>query len=309
MSRNQEGVHQAVRDYTSTALDYQSDWIALFDLDGIPAGTFNERMLAWINDALGTSYVNLNSAKVAFAVDQGFDRWNDMNTFVTGARISLDDTTIAENSAQGTLVGNLSVVNGSGSYTFTLTDTAGSRFQLDGVDTSLLEVGATGLNYEAATSHSITVEADNGVDPVISRTFTIILTDVDDTAPTITSASSVSVAENATLAHTLTANETVTWSIIGGADQADFEISGSTLRWAGDGTQNFESPNDADTNNTYVVQVRATDTATNTSDQTITVTVTDVSEGGGGGPTGDGILLEDGASFLLAENSDFIILE
>ncbi len=40
MSRNQEGVHQAVRDYTSTALDYQSDWIALFDSDGIPAGEF-----------------------------------------------------------------------------------------------------------------------------------------------------------------------------------------------------------------------------------------------------------------------------
>ena len=27
------------------------------------------------------------------------------------------------------------------------------------------------------------------------------------------------------------------------------------------------------------------------------------------GPTGDGILLEDGSSFLLAENSDYIILE
>ncbi len=27
------------------------------------------------------------------------------------------------------------------------------------------------------------------------------------------------------------------------------------------------------------------------------------------GPTGDGILLEDGTSFLLAENNDFLILE
>jgi hypothetical protein len=33
--------------------------------------------------------------------------------------------------------------------------------------------------------------------------------------------------------------------------------------------------------------------------------------GGGGpvGPTGDGILLEDGSSFLLAENSNYLILE
>ena len=307
MTTNQEGVHDSVRSYTSTTSSYEADWHALFDLDAIASGPFNSRMLAWINSVLGTSYTALNSAMTAFAVDQGFTRWTDMNTFVTGARITLDDLTIAENTAQGTLVGNLDVVNGSGSYTFTLTDTAGNRFQLDGVDTSLLEAGATSTNYESATSHNITVEADNGVDAVIQRTFSIIVTDVDDTAPTITSSNTVSVAENATLSHSLTANESVTWSIIGGADQGDFEISGSTLRWLSNGTQNFESPNDADTNNTYIVDVRATDAATNTTDQTTTVTVTDVSEGGG--PTGDGYLLEDGSSFLLAENSDFLILE
>jgi hypothetical protein len=101
----------------------------------------------------------------------------------------------------------------------------------------------------------------------------------DTTAPTITSASSANYAENSTLSHSLTANEAVTWSIVGGADQARFEISGSTLRWAGNGTKDYETPNDADTNNTYVVQVRATDGANNTTDQTITITVTDVGEG------------------------------
>jgi hypothetical protein len=80
----------------------------------------------------------------------------------------------------------------------------------------------------------------------------------------------------------LTANETVSWSIVGGADQARFELSGSTLRWLSNGTKNFEAPDDADGNNTYVVQVRATDLASNQTNQTITVTVTDVAEGGGG---------------------------
>jgi hypothetical protein len=70
----------------------------------------------------------------------------------------------------------------------------------------------------------------------------------------------------------------VTWSIVGGADQARFEISGTTLRWASNGTKDFETPNDADTNNTYVVTVRATDTVGNTTDKTITVTVTDVDD-------------------------------
>lgn len=96
----------------------------------------------------------------------------------------------------------------------------------------------------------------------------------DTTAPTITSASSVNNVEGTTLAHALTADESVTWSIVGGADQADFEISGSTLRWVSNGTQDYDSPADADTNNVYVVTVRATDGASNTTDQTISVTVT-----------------------------------
>ncbi len=97
----------------------------------------------------------------------------------------------------------------------------------------------------------------------------------DITPPTITSANTDSVFENSTLAHALTANETVTWSIVGGVDQARFDISGSTLRWLANTTKNYEAPDDTGTNNTYVVDVRATDLASNTTDQTITVTVTD----------------------------------
>lgn len=100
----------------------------------------------------------------------------------------------------------------------------------------------------------------------------------DTTPPTITSANSASVLENTTLSHSLTADETVTWSIISGADQTKFEISGSTLRWASNGTKNYESPDDANTDNAYIVDVRATDLASNTTDQTITVTVTDAVE-------------------------------
>lgn len=101
----------------------------------------------------------------------------------------------------------------------------------------------------------------------------------DTTPPTITSADTASVDENATLAHALTANEDVTWSIVGGVDQAQFEISGSTLRWASNGTQDYEDPQDDDTDNDYVVQVRATSTGSGrTTNQTITVTVDDVAE-------------------------------
>jgi len=99
-----------------------------------------------------------------------------------------------------------------------------------------------------------------------------------DPAATITSSSSVSVAENATLSHSLTANESVTWSIVAGGDGARFELSGSTLRWLSNGTKDYEAPNDANTDNVYVVTVRATDSGSNTTDQTISVTVTDVND-------------------------------
>ena len=96
--------------------------------------------------------------------------------------------------------------------------------------------------------------------------------------PTITSSASISNLENTVLAHTLTSTKVVTWSIIGGTDAAKFEISGAILLWLGDGTKDFEAPDDADVNNAYLVTVRATDVGGRTVDQTLTVTVTDVSE-------------------------------
>lgn len=95
----------------------------------------------------------------------------------------------------------------------------------------------------------------------------------------ITSSSTASNAENSVLAHALTASQSVTWSLVSGADLAKFELSGSTLRWLSNGTKNYEAPDDADTNNTYIVTVRATNGSSDTTDQTVTVTVTDVSEG------------------------------
>lgn len=95
----------------------------------------------------------------------------------------------------------------------------------------------------------------------------------DPVAPTITSPNSGTCASDVTLLHALTASKTVTWSITGGADASKYEISGSTLRWTGNGTKDFDAPDDVGLNNTYVVDVRATDFSSNTADQTITITV------------------------------------
>jgi len=101
---------------------------------------------------------------------------------------------------------------------------------------------------------------------------------IDTTAPTITSADTASVTSGATLALVLKAAEIhPSWSIIGGADQAQFEINKSvgvsTLRWLGNGTMSSGSPADADDDNEYEVQVAAANPYGNGTPQSIRITV------------------------------------
>ncbi len=103
----------------------------------------------------------------------------------------------------------------------------------------------------------------------------------DTTAPTITSASSITQKENLLLAQVLTANDVApTFTIDGGADAALFEIvktSGvSTLRFIGDAIPDYETPLDANTDNVYEVGVKVKDAAGNySSPVTHTLTITD----------------------------------
>ncbi len=107
-------------------------------------------------------------------------------------------------------------------------------------------------------------------------------TNPDTTAPTITgpssatgATSSISIAETATVVHTFTANESVTWSK-SGTDGSFFTISsGGALTIT---ARNFESPADSGGDNTYVVIITATDGASNATNQTLTVTITNVNE-------------------------------
>jgi len=114
-----------------------------------------------------------------------------------------------------------------------------------------------------------------------AKTFTINVIDVfENQPPVITSSASVTVAENQQLAFALTATDEVgvTWSIVGGADMAHFQITGSTLQWTGNGTKDFEAPGSSLGTNAYVVRVRATDPGALFVEQNITVNVTDVLE-------------------------------
>jgi hypothetical protein len=74
---------------------------------------------------------------------------------------------IAANAANGAAAGSLSVRNGVGTYTFTLTDDAGGLFAIDG---DLVEKADT---LVAGEKYTIVVEADNGVDDPLSMSFQV----------------------------------------------------------------------------------------------------------------------------------------
>lgn len=97
-------------------------------------------------------------------------------------RIQLSNAAVAEDASVGDVVGTLSVSNASGSYTFTIIADPDSKFAIDGDD---LKVDAA-LDYDTATSHPVTIEAENGVDDPISRTFTISVIEVPLPVPVLT---------------------------------------------------------------------------------------------------------------------------
>jgi hypothetical protein len=76
--------------------------------------------------------------------------------------IALSPASVAENSANGTVVGSLSDTDTDpgDSATYTLTDDAGGRFAINGSD--LVVADGTKLDFETATSHQVTVRVTDG---------------------------------------------------------------------------------------------------------------------------------------------------
>lgn len=86
MTSTNDGLRQAsVRAVTGTALDYNGDWMALFDLAGIAKGFFDERFLAWLNLKLSATYASLPSAMQALASSLGVFNFNSIGTFDASA--------------------------------------------------------------------------------------------------------------------------------------------------------------------------------------------------------------------------------
>jgi Ca2+-binding RTX toxin-like protein len=198
----------------------------------------------------------------------------NMNTPPTDMALSAN--TVAENAANAT-VGTLSTTDADTGDAFTYSIQPGGNGSQFAIVGSQLRVGATGLDYEAGTTRTVTVRTTDSGGAFFDKLFTINVTNANDT-PTNIALSGSTVAENAanavvgTLSSTdQDAGDSFTYSIRPGGDGAQFAIVGNELR-VGTTALDYEA------GATRSVTVRTTDAAGAFFDKTLTVNVTNVNE-------------------------------
>ncbi|MFN9341462.1 MAG: cadherin repeat domain-containing protein, partial [Planctomycetota bacterium] len=234
----------------------------------------------------------------------------DVDEFDIGA---VSDTnaaanSLAENSANGTAVGitaSATDADATAVITYTLDDNSGGRFAINSSTGIVTVANSSLLNYEAATSHSITVRATSSDGSWSTQAFTINLTDVNESVGPVSdvNAATNSVIENSVNGTTvgLTAlaidqdatNNTVSYSLDDSAG-GRFAIDSST----GVATVANSSLLDREAAASHSIIVRATSVDGSWSTQSFTISLTDVDEFDVGAVT-DG----NAAANSVAENS------
>ena len=97
--------------------------------------------------------------------------------------LSLSANTVAENAVNGTVVGTVrqrTDPDSGDTKAYSLTDNAGGRFAINSVTGQITVANSSLLNYEAATSHNVTVRVTDSGGLTYDETFTINLTDVNE---------------------------------------------------------------------------------------------------------------------------------
>ncbi|MCC7260586.1 MAG: cadherin repeat domain-containing protein, partial [Alphaproteobacteria bacterium] len=213
---------------------------------------------------------------------------------------------ILEGSPAGSAVATISAADTDAgtTLTYTLTDDAGGRFEIDSVTGALTVATGAVLDYEAATSHDITVQASDGTFTVDSTlTITVDNANESPTVPTLASGGSIleGSADGSAVA-TISATDpdagtTLTYSLTDDAG-GRFAINASTgvvtLASGGPGV-------DYDDATSHDISVRVSDGALYTED-TFTITVNERAEGvdDTAAATEDGSNVNISAASLLA---------
>ena len=189
----------------------------------------------------------------------------------------------------------------SGAWSFTLTGADAGKFAITalpsdphsffggGGSATLSFIGPPDFEHPGSASgdnsYSVAVVVSDSAGDTATLDLGVAVTDVNE-APVITSAATASTPENtAGTVYTATATDPdfgdhVTWSITGGADAPLLHVDAASGALSFVAARDFEAPADAGHDNSYVVDLTATDSHGLAATRTVTVAVTNVAEGG-----------------------------
>jgi len=224
-----------------------------------------------------------------------------------GELVSKQDIVITVNSVNDnapviTSIGNLSISeNSTAVTTITATDAdlpiqsltysivAGSDLAFFSINPSTGELAfIVAPDYEIPTDagkdniYNVTVQASDGA-LAITSDISVTVNGINDNTPLIASNDVFAIPENTTAVTTVTAKDadlpaqTLTYSIVGGADSTLFAINSSTGALDFFTAHDYEMPNDVGNDNIYNVTVQASD-GTLTVTQNIAVTIVPVND-------------------------------
>ncbi|MGF6402099.1 VCBS repeat-containing protein [Pseudomonas frederiksbergensis] len=267
-----------------------------------------------VGDSLTDTFTVLSADGTATAVTVTIDGSNDLPTITSNGGGTTASVSVAENTTAVTTVVATDVDLPAQTLSYSIVGGAdAAKFSIVSGTGVLSFVSAP--NFEAPTDsgtnnvYDVIVRASDGT-LFDDQAIAVTVTGVNDNSPVITSngggaTASVNMAENTTAVTTVAATDadlpaqTLSYSIVGGADATKFSIVSGTGALSFISAPNFEAPTDSGTNNVYDVIVRASD-GTLFDDQAIAVTVTGVNDNSpvitsnGGGAT---------ASVSVAENT------
>ena len=190
----------------------------------------------------------------------------------------IGERSVAENTGPGEDIGP--------AVAATDADDSTLAYTLGGADAASFGIVATSgqlqtkaaLDHETRSSYTVTVTATDQSNASDTITVTITVTNVNE-GPEVSGAPTRDYAENGTdpvATYTVTnpENGQIAWSLLGD-DSADFFINSGVLAF--NTPPDHEAPADADTNNVYLVTIKASD-GNNADTLVLTVTVTNVDE-------------------------------
>lgn len=184
-----------------------------------------------VKEYFSKNNVNL-SANFHIAISQ-FENIKFINENSAPTDIVLSNKIIAENTAVGTVIGNLTSIdpNAGDTFSYGLVNDAGGKFAITG--NSLVVNG--NLDYEAQNSYTISIKSTDAGGLSVTKDFVINVTNVSDVAPTINPAT-FSIAENTPNGSNVgqvvasdQENDVIGYSIVSGNDTGVFSIDNSGI--------------------------------------------------------------------------------